>query len=65
MDSFLSKPIDSKKLAEVLAKWDDLSRTPKTLGVLPDPSAILEAGAQTVTRASKFGSLAAAGTDMP
>jgi signal transduction histidine kinase/ActR/RegA family two-component response regulator len=27
MDSFLSKPIDSKNLAEVLAKWDDLSRT--------------------------------------
>ena len=23
MDSFLSKPIDSKKFAEVLAKWDD------------------------------------------
>ena len=27
MDSFLSKPIDSNKLAEVVAKWDDLSRT--------------------------------------
>jgi signal transduction histidine kinase/CheY-like chemotaxis protein len=42
MDSFLSKPIDNKKLAEVLAKWDDLSRTPETPGVLPAPSAILE-----------------------
>jgi signal transduction histidine kinase/ActR/RegA family two-component response regulator len=42
MDSFLSKPIDSKKLAEVLAKWDDLSRTLQTPGVLSVPSAVLE-----------------------
>lgn len=42
MDSFLSKPIDSKRLAEVLAKWDDLSRTPQTPGVLAAPLAILE-----------------------
>ena len=26
MDSFLSKPIDSNKLAEIVAMWDDLSR---------------------------------------
>jgi signal transduction histidine kinase/CheY-like chemotaxis protein len=28
MDSFLAKPIDSVKLAEIVAKWDALSRTP-------------------------------------
>jgi CheY-like chemotaxis protein len=39
MDSFLSKPIDSQKLADVLAKWDALSRTHETPGA---PSALLE-----------------------
>ena len=34
MDSFLSKPIDSKRLAEVVAQWDDLSRTPETPAIL-------------------------------
>jgi hypothetical protein len=34
MDSFLSKPIDSQRLAEVLAQWDDLSRTPETPAIL-------------------------------
>jgi CheY-like chemotaxis protein len=44
MDSFLSKPIDSKKLADVLAKWDDLSRTQET-PVAPSP--LLERQAPT------------------
>ena len=34
MDSFLSKPIDSKRLAEVVAQWDDLSRTPETPAIV-------------------------------